>query len=66
MVKNGHFHSFSMLNFEKITKAMYGLEGFTRLKHISWATFHANMVTISTKSENPPGHLADPWFLSHF
>ena len=42
-----------MLNFEKITKAM-DLEGFTRVKHISWATFHANMVTISMNSESPP------------
>ena len=44
----------------------YAPEGFSRVKHISWAAFRANMVTLTMKSRKPPGHLADPCFLSHF
>ena len=68
MTKNSEKWAFSHIfnvEFWKDHKS-YGLEGFSRVKHISWAAFHANMVAISMKSRNPPGHLADTCFLSHF
>ena len=67
MTKNDEKWAFSLIfnvEFWKDHKS-YGVEGFTRVKHISWAAFHANMVTISMKSRTVR-YLADTWFLSRF